>query len=182
MENKSNYKEERFDSFLNKTIILSARTYFKKQMNIIDKERPMINDMDYSAILNDFVALNSNFLSTDDIDMSLQLKSALKSLSAIEQAVIFLLFNEDLSQSEAAEILEIYSKTVSKKNILRRILKMENKSLYELGKLAQAGDDMAMLEIIERKKKMLKRYSFGDEDRYQFIILKLIEGIKNYKF
>ena len=114
MENKSNYKEERFDSFLNKTIILSARTYFKKQMNIIDKERPKINDMDYSAILNDFVALNSNFLCTDDIDMSLQLKSALKSLSAIEQAVIFLLFNEDLSQSEAAEILEIYSKTVSK--------------------------------------------------------------------
>lgn len=114
MENKTNYKEERFDSFLNKTIILSARTYFKKQMNIIDKERPMINDMDYSAILNDFVALNSNFLSTDDIDMSLQLNSALKSLSAIEQAVIFLLFNEDLSQSEAAEILEVYSKTVSK--------------------------------------------------------------------
>ena len=47
---------------------------------------------------------------------------------------------------------------------------MKNKSLYELGKMAQSGDDMAMLEIIERK------------DRYQFIILKLIEGIKNYKF
>ena len=59
---------------------------------------------------------------------------------------------------------------------------MENKSLYELGRLAQKGDDMAILEIIDRKKKMLKRYSFGDEDRYQFIILKLIEGIKNYKF
>ena len=59
---------------------------------------------------------------------------------------------------------------------------MENKSLYELGKAAQIGNDMAMLEIIERKKQMLKRYSFGDEDRYQFIILKLIEGIKNYKF
>jgi hypothetical protein len=59
---------------------------------------------------------------------------------------------------------------------------MENKSLYELGKAAQNGNDMAMLEIIERKKQMLKRYSFGDEDRYQFIILKLIEGIKNYKF
>ena len=54
---------------------------------------------------------------------------------------------------------------------------MENKSLYELGKAAQNGNDMAMLEIIERKKQMLKRYSFGDEDRYQFIILKLIEGI-----
>ena len=59
---------------------------------------------------------------------------------------------------------------------------MRNKSLYELGRLAQKGDDMAILEIIGRKKKMLKRYSFGDEDRYQFIILKLIEGIKNYKF
>ena len=59
---------------------------------------------------------------------------------------------------------------------------MKNKSLYELGKMAQTGDDMAMLEIIERKKKMIKKYSFGDEDRYQFIILKLIEGIKRYNF
>lgn len=59
---------------------------------------------------------------------------------------------------------------------------MKSKSLYELGILAQKGNEMAMLEIIERKKKMLKKYSFGDEDRYQFMILKLIEGIKNYKF
>lgn len=59
---------------------------------------------------------------------------------------------------------------------------MKDKSLYELGILAQKGNEMAMLEIIERKKKMLKKYSFGDEDRYQFIILKLLEGIKNYKF
>lgn len=59
---------------------------------------------------------------------------------------------------------------------------MKNRSLYELGLLAQKGNEMAMLEIIDRKKKMLKKYSFGDEDRYQFIILKLIEGIKNYKF
>ncbi len=59
---------------------------------------------------------------------------------------------------------------------------MKNKTIYELGILAQKGDEMAMLEIIERKKKMLKKYSFGDEDRYQYIIIKLIEGIKNYKF
>ena len=49
---------------------------------------------------------------------------------------------------------------------------MGNKSIYELG----------MLEIIDRKKTLLKKYSFGDEDRYQYLILKLIEGIKNYKF
>lgn len=59
---------------------------------------------------------------------------------------------------------------------------MKNKSLYELGILAQNGDEMAMLEIIERKKFLIKKYSFGDEDEYQYIILKLIEGIKNYKF
>ena len=59
---------------------------------------------------------------------------------------------------------------------------MKNRSLYELGILAKNGDETAMLEIINRKKKMLKKYSFGDEDRYQFIILKLIEGIKNYRF
>ena len=59
---------------------------------------------------------------------------------------------------------------------------MKDKNLFELGKLAQQGNDMAMLEIIERKKKMKKKYSFGDEDRYQFIILKLIEGIKRYNF
>ena len=33
---------------------------------------------------------------------------------------------------------------------------MKNKTIYELGILAQKGDEMAMLEIIERKKKMLK--------------------------
>lgn len=59
---------------------------------------------------------------------------------------------------------------------------MKDKDLYELGRLAQNGDEMAMLEIIERKKKMIKRYSYGDEDRYQFIVLKFIEGIKNFKF
>lgn len=59
---------------------------------------------------------------------------------------------------------------------------MSNKSLYQLGKLAKMGNEMAMLEIIERKKKMLKYYSFGDEDRYQYLVLKLIQGIKNYNF
>ncbi|MCI8345852.1 MAG: hypothetical protein HFJ42_07930 [Clostridia bacterium] len=59
---------------------------------------------------------------------------------------------------------------------------MIDKNLYELGKLAQKGNEIAMLEIIEQKKKIIKKYSYGSEDRYQFIILKLIEGIKNYKF
>ena len=58
----------------------------------------------------------------------------------------------------------------------------KNISIYELGKLAQSGDEVAMLEIINRKKKFIKRLSYGDKDRYQYIILKLIEAIKNYDF
>ena len=34
---------------------------------------------------------------------------------------------------------------------------MKNKSLYELGKLAQDGNEMAMIEIIERKKIIIKK-------------------------
>ena len=59
---------------------------------------------------------------------------------------------------------------------------MNNKTLYELGVLAQKGDNLALLEIIERKKNVIKRNSFGDEDLYQFIVLRIIEGIKNYNF
>ena len=59
---------------------------------------------------------------------------------------------------------------------------MDDKSLYELGIEAQKGNQDAMLEIIKRKTPLLKKYSFGDEDRYQYLIIKLIEGVKNYKF
>ena len=59
---------------------------------------------------------------------------------------------------------------------------MEKESLYELGIKAKAGDEIALIKIIERKRKLIERYSYGDEDRYQFIIEKLIKGIKNYKF
>ena len=41
----------------------------------------------------------------------------------------------------------------------------KNISIYELGKLAQNGDEVAMLEIINRKKKFIKRLSYGNEDR-----------------
>lgn len=59
---------------------------------------------------------------------------------------------------------------------------MEKESLYILGIKAQAGDEVALIKIIDRKRKMIEKYSYGDEDRYQFIIEKLIRGIKNYKF
>lgn len=128
MGDKNNYKQERFDSFLNKTIILSSRTYFKKQSNISNKEKTIVDSEDYSAYLQDFIASDAHLSDIDTIDLSLQLKNALKSLTAIEQSVIFLLFQEELSQDEAAKILEIWSKSVSRIKVraiekLRKYLK-----------------------------------------------------------
>ena len=128
MGDKNNYKQERFDSFLNKTIILSSRTYFKKQSNISNKEKTIVDNEDYSAYLQDFIASDAHLSDIDKIDLSLQLKNALNSLTAIEQSVIFLLFQEELSQDEAAKILEIWSKYVSRIKVraiekLRKYLK-----------------------------------------------------------
>ncbi len=113
MENKSVYNEEKFDSFLNKAIILSSKAYFKKQMRIANKERIIIDDEE-NSILEGASMLKSAFSTIDDIENTLELNSALQSLSAIEQSVIFLLFKEDLSQDDAAKILEICSKSVSR--------------------------------------------------------------------
>ena len=59
---------------------------------------------------------------------------------------------------------------------------MNNKDLYVLGIKAQAGDAISLIKIIEEKRNLIKKYSFGDEDRYQYIMERLIKGIKNYKF
>lgn len=113
MKNKNNYdyKEEKFDSFINKIIILSSKDFFKKQMNVINKERTIVDDEDYSTFLSGFTMLTDTYSTIDNV---LQLTNALKSLTAIEQSVIFLLFKEDFSQDEAAKILEICSKSVSR--------------------------------------------------------------------
>ena len=59
---------------------------------------------------------------------------------------------------------------------------MSNESLYELGVKSQAGDEISLIKIIDRKRKLIKKYSYNDEDRYQYIIERLIIGIKNYNF
>ena len=67
MENNNLYKEERFDSFINRTIILSSKRYFKKQMNIIKKEKNIIDDVNYTSFLQDFIVLNNAFFSVDEV-------------------------------------------------------------------------------------------------------------------
>lgn len=114
MGNKKNYKEERFDSFLNKTIIFSSKDFFRKQMSISNKEKTIIDDADYSAFLEDFIERSGASSAFDYMEDVSELNEALKSLSAIEQSVIFLLFEEEISQNDAARILEICSNSVSR--------------------------------------------------------------------
>ncbi len=131
MEN--NYKEERFDSFINKTIILASKCYFRKQMNIGNREKSIIDDKNYESYLESIIA-NGNMSSIiDSFANNLQLNSALNTLSDIEQSVIFLLFNEDLSQEDAEKILEVCSKSVSRiklraLNKIKKYLKEENEN------------------------------------------------------
>ena len=129
MENKNDFQEARFVSYLNKIIIFASKGYFKKQMSIINKERTVVND-DYDEVALKF-ALKDTLFDLEKNEDILDLNKAIESLSAIEQSVIFLLFHEDLTQDEAANILEVYSKTISKIKIrainkLKKELKGEN--------------------------------------------------------
>ena len=59
---------------------------------------------------------------------------------------------------------------------------MNKESIYFLGVRAKAGDEIALIKIIDKKRNLIEKYSRGDEDRYQYILETLIKGIKNYKF
>ena len=110
-------KEKKFNNFLNKTIILNSKDYYneERELNILDDENfdkelyKYIEEPETLSFENnamDFIA----FINDEDLCV------ALKSLSNIEQMVIFLMFKKQLKQDEAAKILNICSKSVSRIN------------------------------------------------------------------
>ena len=122
-------KEKRFNNFLNKTIILSSKRYFKKEVNISNKEQMLVDDNSHTSVLNSVA--NSTTNDFDLVENCLELNTALNKLSDIEQTVIFLLYNKELSQDEASKILEICSKSVSRIKVrainkLRKYMKGDN--------------------------------------------------------
>ena len=122
-------KEKRFNNFLNKTIILSSKQFFKKEMNIANKEQMVVDDDSRASVLNSVA--NSTTNDFDLVENCLELNTALNKLSDIEQTVIFLLYNKELSQDEASKILEICSKSVSRIKVrainkLRKYMKGDN--------------------------------------------------------
>lgn len=127
MENK---QEKKFDSFLNKTIILSSRKYYKNEITKDLKELKIVDDENYIEYMKEYLKYDDvyNLMNIDDfIDLcdNPLLIGALKSLSDIEMMVIFLLFEKQLTSSEASKNLEICSDSVTriKRRALRKIEK-----------------------------------------------------------
>lgn len=133
MKNKNDFKEERFDSFLNKTIILSSKRYHKYEMAKNFNELKIIDDENFSDFINDYLKYEETAYTRQNIDDfiehldNLVLVHALKSLSKIELMVIFLLFEKELSSSEASKNLKICSDSVTR--IKKRALKKLEKYL-----------------------------------------------------
>ena len=80
-------KEKRFNNFLNKTIILSSKRYFKREVNISNKEQMLVDDNSHTSVLNSVA--NSTTNDFDLVENCLELNTALNKLSDIEQTVIF---------------------------------------------------------------------------------------------
>ena len=53
-------KEKRFNNFLNKTIILSSKRYFKREVNISNKEQMLVDDNSHTSVLNSVANSTTN--------------------------------------------------------------------------------------------------------------------------
>lgn len=121
-----NYNEEKFDSFLNKTIILASKRYYKKEKTNESREINIIDDMNYEKYLESFCQyddayeLNSIYELINSLENPI-LVSAKKSLSDIEKTVIFLLFEKQLTSQDISIRLKICSDSVTR--IKRRAIR-----------------------------------------------------------
>ena len=124
---KLNEKEEKFENFINKTIVLASKKFFKEECTKDTIEQKIIDDERYEQYIEQFSRYEESIYrsnSTNDLIEQIEntnLLKALKSLSDIEMIVIFLLFEKQFTSDEASKILEICSDSV--RRIKRRAIK-----------------------------------------------------------
>lgn len=128
---KLNEREEKFENFINKTIVLSSKKFFKEEYTKDTIEQKIIDDERYEQYIEQFSRYEgSTYRSNSTNDLIDQIENdnllkALKSLSDIEMIVVFLLFDKQFTSYEASKILEICSDSV--RRIKRRALrKLQN--------------------------------------------------------
>ena len=125
----NNYKYNRFNSFLNKTIVLCSKRYYKAELTTNLTELKIMDDENYTEYMKDFIKIDDDVYNCIDVDNFIDLCEnpvlirALKSLSKIEMTVIFLLFEKQLTSREASKILKICSDSVTRinKRALRKL-------------------------------------------------------------
>lgn len=124
-------KEKKFNIFLNKTIILTSKDYYRMNKRNESRELKILDDENFEDELKEYtkvpetLSFEDNALDFIDYINDVELCLALKSLSTIEQMVIFLTFKRELKQEDAAKMLNICSKSVSriKKRALKKLKK-----------------------------------------------------------
>lgn len=123
----NNCKYDRFNSFLNKTIVLSSKQFYEREVAKNFNELNILDDESHNEYMNECINdddVTPKAKCADDFINQCNnpgLVCALKSLSKIEMTVIFLLFEEQLTSSEASKILKICSDSVTR--IRKRALK-----------------------------------------------------------
>ena len=106
-------KINQFDCFLNKTIIGTAKQYYIKENRLSKREEFYCYDTSRPSLLDDALfELDTTFI--DNIDTKIVIYNAIKKLSVIEQAVIFLLFIKDITPEKASRILGISYNSISR--------------------------------------------------------------------
>lgn len=119
MEDKERkiFEEERFDAYLNKVIIMSSKEYFRKEALHNTRESKIIDDENFLEFINEKTKKEEfNIVAEDFIEEcdNPRLCDAIKQLSEIEQAVVFFIYDKELSREEVALKLDICVDTVSR--------------------------------------------------------------------
>ena len=122
------FEEERFDAYLNKVIIMSSKEYFRKEALHNTRESKIIDDENFLEFINEKTKKEEEFniVAEDFIEEcdNPRLCDAIKQLSEIEQAVVFFIYDKELSREEVALKLDICVDTVSRVK-LRAVKKIE---------------------------------------------------------
>lgn len=123
-----NHKElenemQKFNNFLNKTILGASKKYYSKELEKRRRELNILDDKNFENEYEKYIINNEDILENQIAQTALDfinlcenfdLLMALKSLSALEQSVIFLLYNKNLSQQKISKILNMNYRSISR--------------------------------------------------------------------
>lgn len=109
----NNFNEEinKFSNCLNKTIIMSSKLFFKRDITRLKREYSYDN---INNTINVDNILQYNEKEYSKVEDNILISKSMNSLTAIEKSVILLSFKDDLKRFEIAQKLNIRENRVSK--------------------------------------------------------------------